>query len=231
MPQRRSPTRRSFRPEGGHPSDRCRPPFRRPPASGRLRIGKGGRLHPGRVAAFTSESLAGFARNTHAYARKPVVGLSGLMAEFSSLLRLLLFLGNLCRAAGRGQPSHLPRARLAVPTSRPSGGRRLGVRTARHRPRRGGLASPWKTGTSGVSPMPATALCGGRSRDRHPPTDTNTGRAAPRAKPSAHAGSRNKRRRRPRNRPGVYRGPPARPGNHRSPPLHLSSLRQTEMDQ
>jgi hypothetical protein len=30
-----------------------------------LRVGKGGRLHSGRVAAFTSESLAGFARNTH----------------------------------------------------------------------------------------------------------------------------------------------------------------------
>ncbi len=64
MPQRRSPTRRSFRPEGGHPSDRCRPPFRRPPTSGRLRVGKGGRLHPGTVAAFTSESLAAFIRNT-----------------------------------------------------------------------------------------------------------------------------------------------------------------------
>src|SRR5258708_4701752 len=64
MPQRRSPTRRSFRPEGGHPSDRCRPPFRQPPTSGRLRVGKGGRLHPGTVAGFTSESLAGFARNT-----------------------------------------------------------------------------------------------------------------------------------------------------------------------
>jgi hypothetical protein len=64
MPQRRSPTRRSFRPEGGHPSDPCRPPFRRPPKSGRLRVGKGGRLHPGTVAGFTSESLAGFARNT-----------------------------------------------------------------------------------------------------------------------------------------------------------------------
>ena len=44
---------------------RSRPPLRRPPTSGRLRVGKGGRLHPGRVAAFTSESLAGFARNTH----------------------------------------------------------------------------------------------------------------------------------------------------------------------
>jgi predicted nucleic acid-binding protein len=35
-------------------------------ASGRLCAGKGGRLHPGMVAAFTSESMAGFARNTQA---------------------------------------------------------------------------------------------------------------------------------------------------------------------
>ena len=67
MPARRLNMRTSLvRPEGGHPSDRCRPPIRRPPTGGRLRVGKGRRVLPAMVAAFMLESLAGFARNAQA---------------------------------------------------------------------------------------------------------------------------------------------------------------------